>query len=136
MEDEIRQLMHEAAPQPSDPALFRLELNSKLAAVEQIKAYRDREYRRSRHTLRIVFAAGILVGAALAILIILHPFDMPDIAGIFSAIKPEATDDNYLTYVLILLGILATAGAIVLPLTISRRMSPFSSWKNHFVSEV
>ena len=134
MEDEIRKLMHEATPQPSDPALFRLELNSKLAAVEQIKAYRDREYRRSRHTLRIVFAAGILVGAALAILIILHPFDMPDIAGIFSEINPEAADDNYLTYVLILLGILATAGAIVLPLTISRRMSPFSSWKNHVVT--
>ena len=80
MEDEIRKLLHETAPQPSDPATFRLELNSRLAAVEQIKTYRDREYRRTRRLLRIVFSAGILVGVVVALLVILHPFNLPDIS--------------------------------------------------------
>ena len=117
MEDEIRKLLHETAPQPSDPATFRLELNSRLAAVEQIKTYRDREYRRTRRLLRIVFSAGIFVGVAVARLVILCPFNLPDISDITLSDVPGGP---YLRYILAAAGILTAAVAIVLPLTISR----------------
>lgn len=119
MEDEIRKLLHEAAPQPSDPTAFRLDLNARLAAVEQIKTYRDREYLRSRRLLRIVFAAGILVGAAAALLVILHPIDLPDISSITWS---EVSSIPYFNYLLTAAGILTAAVAIVLPLTLARRL--------------
>lgn len=125
MEDEIRTLLHEAAPQPSDPAAFRLELNARLAAVEQIKAFRDREYRRSRRTMRIVFAAGILVGMVLTVLLILHPLDLPTLTEISLSDILKATGGKRLTYVLMFLGALTTASAIVLPLSLSRHHSRF-----------
>lgn len=117
MEDDIRKLLHEAAPQPSDPATFRLELNFRLAAVEQIKTYREREYRRTRRLLRIVFSAGIFVGVAVAMLVILRPFKLPDISDITLSDVPGGP---YLRYILAAAGILTAAVAIVLPLTISR----------------
>ena len=119
MEDEIRKLLHETAPQASDPTAFRLELNARLAAVEQIKTYRDREYLRTRRLLHIVFAAGLLVGAAVALLVILHPIDLPDISSITWA---EVTSIPSIGYLLPAAGILAAAVAIVLPLTLVRRM--------------
>jgi len=119
MEDEIRILLHEEAPQPSDPATFRLELNSRLAAVEQIKTYRDSEYLRTRRLLRIVFAAGILVGAVVALLVILHPFDLPDISSITWS---DVSNSPYFSYILTAAGILTAAVAIVLPLTLARRL--------------
>lgn len=125
MEDEIRTLLHEAAPQPSDPATFRLELNARLAAVEQIKAFRDREYRRSRRTMSIVFASGILVGMVLAVLLILHPLDLPTLTDISLSDILKATGGKRLTYVLMFLGALTTACAIVLPLSLSRHRSRF-----------
>ena len=80
MEDEIRTLLHEAAPQPSAPAAFRMELNARLSAVEQIKTYRDREYRRNQRKLRIVFVTGILLGAVLVLLALSSPFDLPNLS--------------------------------------------------------
>ena len=118
MEDEIRILLHEAAPQPSDSATFRLELNSRLAAVEQIKTYRDREYRRARRLLCIVFSAGILVGVVVALLVILHPFNLPDISFVNLSDVPSGP---YFRCILAAIGILTAAVAIVLPLTLSRR---------------
>ena len=119
MEDEIRKLLHETAPQPSDPTAFRLELNALLAAVEQIKTYRDREYLSTRRLLRIVFIVGILLGAAVALLVILHPFNLPDIPAITWT---EVSSSPYFNYILTAAGILTAAVAIVLPLTLARRM--------------
>ena len=119
MEDEIRKLLHVTAPQPSDPTAFRLELNARLAAVEQIKTYRDREYLRTRRLLRIVFAVGILLGAAVALLAILHPIDLPDISSINWT---EVSSSPYFNYILTAAGILTAAVTIVLPLTLARRM--------------
>ena len=118
MEDEIRKLLHETAPLPSDPTAFRLELNARLAVVEQIKTYRDREYLRTRRLLRIVFAAGILLGAVVALVIILHPIDLPDISSITGT---GVSSIPYFSYILPAVGILTAAVAIVLPLTLSRR---------------
>ena len=119
MEDEIRKLLHETAPQPSDPTVFRLELNARLTAVEQIKTYRDREYLRTLRLLRIVFAAGILLGAAVALLVILHPIDLPDISSITWS---DVSSIPYFSYILTATGILTVAVAIVLPLTLSRHL--------------
>ena len=118
MEDEIRKLLHETAPQPSDPTAFRLELNARLAAVEQIKTYRDREYFRIRRLLRFVFAAGILAGVAVTLLVILHPIDLPDISSITWA---EISNFPYIGHILTVASILTVAVAIVLPLTLARR---------------
>lgn len=84
MENEIRDFFRQTAPKPSDATSFSLELNARLAAVEQIKAYHDREIRRTRRILYIVFAAGLLLGGALAAFLILHPVKLPelDAAGI------------------------------------------------------
>ena len=79
MENEIRNLFHEAAPKPSDPTAFRLELNARLAAVEQIKAYHDREVRRTRRILQFTLVFGLLLGGALTAWFILHPVQFPEI---------------------------------------------------------
>ncbi|MBR5723872.1 MAG: hypothetical protein IKX62_00680 [Bacteroidales bacterium] len=122
MEDEIRTLLHEAAPQPSDPAAFRLELNARLSAVEQIKTYRDREYRRSRRTMCIVFVAGILLGVALTVLFLFHPVNLTDISLI---VPQDALAGNVVNYILLALGIVSAACAIVLPLSLARHHSRF-----------
>ena len=79
MENEIRTLFHEAAPKPSDPTAFRLELNARLAAVEQIKAYHDREVRRMRRILQFTLVFGLLLGGALTAFFILHPVQLPEL---------------------------------------------------------
>ena len=79
MENEIREFFRQTAPKPSDATSFTLELNARLAAVEQIKAYREREIRRNRRILWVVFAAGLLLGGALAALLILHPLTLPQL---------------------------------------------------------
>ena len=78
MENEIKDFFRQTAPKPADPTSFTLELNARLAAVEQIKAYHDREVRRTRRTFRIIFAAGLVLGGALAAFLILHPVRLPD----------------------------------------------------------
>lgn len=79
MENEIREFFRQTAPKPSDPTAFKLELNARLAAVEQIKAFHDREVRRLRRTRRLTFAAGLLLGGAAAAFIILHPVRLPEL---------------------------------------------------------
>ena len=78
MENEIKEFFRQTAPKPSDPTAFRLELNARLAAVESVKAYHDRELRRARRTFLLVFAAGLVLGGAFAAFLILHPVRMPD----------------------------------------------------------
>ena len=78
MENEIKEFFRQTAPKPADPISFTLELNARLAAVEQIKAYRDREIRRTRRVFLIIFVAGLLVGGALAAFLILHPLTLPE----------------------------------------------------------
>jgi hypothetical protein len=79
MENEIKEFFRQTAPKPSDATSFTLELNARLAAVEQIKAFRDREIRRTRRVLWTVFAAGLVLGGALAAFLILHPVSLPQI---------------------------------------------------------
>ena len=78
MENEIREFFRQTAPKPADPTSFTLELNARLAAVEQVKALRDREIRRTRRIFIFVFVAGLLLGGALAAFLILHPIRLPE----------------------------------------------------------
>ena len=73
MENEIKAFFRSTAPQPGDAVSFRLELQAKLAAAEQIRRFRESEVRRSRRTLYAVFAAGLLAGGALTALVLLQP---------------------------------------------------------------
>ena len=79
MENEIREFFRQTAPKPSDPTAFRLELNARLAAVESVKAYHDREVRRLRRIRRLTFVAGLLLGGAAAAWFILHPVRLPEL---------------------------------------------------------
>ena len=87
MENEIRDFFRATAPQPGDETAFRLELNARLAAAEQIKQYREREARRLRRIGWGIFAAGLVLGSAVAALLILKPFKLPDF---FSGQDPAA----------------------------------------------
>ena len=77
MENEIRDFFQQTAPKPADPTAFKLELNARLAAVEKIKAYHDREVRRLRRIRRLTFVAGLLLGGAVTTCLILHPIQLP-----------------------------------------------------------
>ena len=114
MENEIKEFFRQTAPKPSDATSFTLELNARLAAVEQIKAYRDREIRRTRRVLWIVFAAGLLLGGALAALLILHPVSLPESGIPSSALSGESPWFWGIAGVIVLL-------AISLPLLLLRR---------------
>lgn len=112
MENEIREFFRQTAPKPADPTSFTLELNARLAAVEQIKAFHDREVRRTRRVFLIVFAAGLLIGGAMAAFLILHPVRMPD--------APAVMDTPWFWPV----SIAATLLAIGVPLLFTRRITP------------
>lgn len=116
MENEIREFFRQTAPKPADPTSFTLELNARLAAVEQIKAFHDQEIRRTRRVFLIVFAAGLLIGCAMAAFLILHPVRMPD--------APAVMESPWFWPVAIASTLLVLTGSILL----SRRLSaPFSA---------
>ena len=116
MENEIREFFRQTAPKPADPTSFTLELNARLAAVEQIKAYHDREVRRTRRTFLLVFVARLVLGGALAAFLILHPVRMPDTV--------TAMESPWFWPVAIASTLLVLTGSILL----SRRLSvPFSA---------
>jgi len=73
MENEIKAFFRSTAPQPGDAVSFRLELQAKLAAAEQIRQFRDSEIRRSRRILYAVFAAGLLLGGGVTAVALLQP---------------------------------------------------------------
>ena len=97
MENEIKEFFRQTAPKPADPTSFTLELNARLAAVEQIKAYRDREIRRTRRVFLIVFVAGLLIGGALAAFLILHPVRLPELSWDFTPVG--AASDSWISLI-------------------------------------
>ena len=119
MENEIREFFRQTAPKPADPTAFKLELNARLAAIEQVKAFRDREIRHARRMQRIAFAVGLVLGGAAAAFLILHPVQLPTLIGssaLTEGVSPLAAS-------LINWGIPTLIGglAIFIPLRIMRR---------------
>lgn len=125
MENEIKEFFRTAAPLPGDATSFRLELNAKLVAAEQIRQFRDNEIRRSRRILYAVFAAGLLLGGGVTAVALLQPDWLvalwESLRGLLSfpaSLFPGKTDTllRWLPAVLPLLLL-----AIALPLHLSRR---------------
>lgn len=142
MENEIKEFFHAAAPRPGDPTAFGLELNARLAAAERIKQFHDRESKRLRRLTLGLFAAGLLLGGALAALFILRPIPLPDFlalpdltaaadrsagtgllknAPLLAGIIPDLPRYLLWTFAAIPLALLA----IILPLTLTRHRRSF-----------
>ncbi len=119
MENEIKEFFRQTAPKPADSTSFTLELNARLAAIEQVKAFHDREIRRVRRNYLIALVAGLLLGGTLATFLILHPVQLPDIYA--WAETPEHRDIVF--YISVLLGGLVIRIALLLPRRLSRRRS-------------
>lgn len=118
MENEIREFFHQTAPLPSDPIAFRLELNARLAAMEQIKAYHSREIRRANRTRFALFVAGLVLGGTVAGFFILHPVDLPTLSTQYFNNPSCIESVKHLFWPIA--GLVALL-AIALPLLLSRR---------------
>ena len=94
MENEIREFFRQTAPKPSDPTAFKLELNARLAAVEQIKAFHDREVRRLRRIRRLTFAAGLLLGGAAAAFFIVYAIGKKTWAKELAELDAKKPEEN------------------------------------------
>ncbi len=127
MENEIRDFFHAAAPRPGDDTTFRLELNARLAAAEQIKQFHDQQIRSLRRRTRLLFAAGLLLGGAVVALFLLHPVQFPDFPSVLSGIPglPEIFPGlpRYLPWILIAIPIVFLT--IFLPLARTRQRNSF-----------
>ncbi len=119
MENEIREFFRQTAPKPADPTSFTLELNARLAAVEQIKAYHDREVRRARRIRRLTFAAGLVLGGTAAAFFILHPVRMPELFWNFTL--PEGASDSWMSVISWIVAGLVVGLALFFPLRSLRR---------------
>ena len=97
MEKEIKEFFRQTAPKPSDPTAFKLELNARLAAVESVKAYHDREVRRLRRIRRLTFVAGLLLGGAAAAFFIFHPVRLPELSWDFTPVG--AASDSWISLI-------------------------------------
>lgn len=70
---DIEQILRENKPQMPAEDNFMIELNSRLAAVEGIKAAVAEQKRRNRTALLIALVAGLAVGGLITALVLLHP---------------------------------------------------------------
>jgi hypothetical protein len=126
MDNEIRDFFRQTAPKPTDATSFTLELNARLAAVEQIKAFRDREIRRARRHALVVFFAGLLLGGAAAAFLILHPVPVSETAWseFLSAITGLTDGSPLSSILLVVIILLATLLPTLLISRKSKRMFP------------
>lgn len=126
MDNEIKEFFRQTAPKPTDATSFTLELNARLAAVEQIKAFRDREIRRARRHALVVFIVGLLLGGAVAAFLILHPVSLSGTAWaeFLSAITGLTDGSPLSSILLIVIILLATLLPTLLISRKSKRMFP------------
>ena len=73
MGNEIKEFFHAAAPKPGDETAFRLELNARLEAVEQLRNFHNSEVGRIRRIAWASLAIGLSMGVALTVVVLLHP---------------------------------------------------------------
>ena len=128
MENEIREFFHATAPQPGDETSFRLELNARLAEVEKVRQYCDREIRRTRRTELALLIAGVIVGGLVTAVIILRPEPLVRLwevlRGLFRPGGAEQEGVSPLGNMLFwLLSALMLLVSVILPIVFSRRRS-------------
>ena len=72
---DIEQYLRDNKPEMPDEGYFLMETNARLSAVEGIKDTVSAERRRGRTALIIALAAGLVIGCAVTLLIMLYPAD-------------------------------------------------------------
>ena len=128
MENEIREFFHATAPQPGDETSFRLELNARLAEVEKVRQYCDREIRRTRRTELTFLIAGVIIGGLVTAVIILRPEPLVQLwealRGLFRQGGAEMEGASPLGNMMFwLLSVLMLLVSVVLPIIFSSRRS-------------
>lgn len=76
-DNELREFFHQNRPQTADSGTFMAELNRKMDAMAEIKRIHDAGIRRYRTIALVALVAGILVGAGVITLLLLHPISVP-----------------------------------------------------------
>lgn len=82
---DIRKLFDDCQPQLADNAGFMAELNKKLDAVEEIKAYHDAQVRKLKSLATLALVTGCALGALFAAILILKPTSSPQVALLFDS---------------------------------------------------
>lgn len=70
---DIEQYLRDNKPEMPDEGYFLMETNARLSAVEGIKDTVSAERRRGRKALIIALVAGLVLGCAVTLLILLYP---------------------------------------------------------------
>ena len=71
--NDIEQYLRDNKPEMPDEGYFLMETNARLSTVEGIKDTVSAERRRGRMALIIALAAGLVLGCAVTLLILLYP---------------------------------------------------------------
>lgn len=82
---DIRKLFDDCRPQLTDNAEFMAELNEKLNAVEEIKAYHDAQVRKLKSLATLALVVGCVLGVLFAAILILKPASSPQVALLFDS---------------------------------------------------
>lgn len=105
---DIKKLFDNCQPQLTDSAEFMAELNKKLDAVEDIKAYHDAQVRRLKNLATLALIIGGVLGALFAALLILKPASSPQVALLLDS-KAYLFLMTYKMQILIPIGLTFTA---------------------------
>ena len=92
-EKSIEEFLRENKPAVSDDPTFILETRRRMAEVEGIKGEVDRQRRHGRLVLIVTLVTGLVVGALLSALVMLHPtlpdvFDSAALAHVVAVLQP------------------------------------------------
>ena len=97
---DIKNFFHNHQPQSDDADVFLLDLQQKMEAMEIVKQQYDNALRHYRIMIGVSVCGGIVIGAAIMILMILHPFKITGL-GIFVAIRSFVSEWKMLFMILI-----------------------------------
>ena len=133
MENEIKDFFHAAAPQPGDETAFRLELNARLEAVEQIRHFHNNEIGRIRRIAWVSLVVGLSLGVVVTVVVLLHPGFIVNLKELFrSLLQPFGSvwkNTPLLKNVLFWFFAVVTVGlSIILPIVLSHDAKDFSDY--------
>ena len=133
MEQEIKDFFHAAAPQPVDDMSFRLELNARLEAVEQLRHFHNCEISRIRRIAWASLAIGLSIGVAVTVVVLLYPSFIVSLKELFLALlqplehvwKSASLLKNVLFW---FFAIVIVVISVILPIVFSRDAKDYSDY--------
>lgn len=133
MENEIKNFFSATAPQPSNETAFQLELNARLAAVEQIRQFHDREVISIRRIALTSLIIGLVLGVAVTVVVLLQPDIFVIIKELFRTLVQPIDDvwNSSLPVKSLLFwffAIVTVVLSIILPVVLSRNTKDFSDY--------